>query len=132
MRKGEHPDPAADTAEATGGCPFQEAIALPSKRHAMTIIWLLQQQQPRRFNELTREVAIHPASLSQRLTELEEGGILERKAFRETPPRVEYRLAPKGRDLLPLMDQLGRWARKHDVHAERPERLRHALGGGRA
>jgi DNA-binding HxlR family transcriptional regulator len=126
MRKGEHPDPAADAAEATGCCPFQEAIDLLSKRHAMTIIWLLQQQEPRRFNEIKRELAINPVSLSQRLTELEEGGILERKTFRETPPRVEYRLTPKGRDLLPLMDQLGRWARKHDIHAERPERLVHA------
>ena len=34
-----------------GCCPFQEAIDLLSRRHAMTIIWLLQQQEPRRFNE---------------------------------------------------------------------------------
>jgi len=111
--------PADMEGEAAGCCPFQEAIDLLSKRHAMTIIWLLQQQEPRRFNEIKRELQINPVSLSQRLTELEQGGILERKTYRETPPRVEYRLTPKGRDLLPLMDQLGKWARKHDVHTEK-------------
>jgi DNA-binding HxlR family transcriptional regulator len=101
--------------EASGCCPFQEAIDLLSRRHAMTIIWLLQQQEPRRFNEIKRELGINPVSLSQRLTELEQGGILDRTTYRETPPRVEYRLTAKGRDLLPLMDQLNEWSRKHDV-----------------
>jgi DNA-binding HxlR family transcriptional regulator len=109
---------AQDTpAESASCCPFQEAIDLLSKRHALTIIWLLQQEEPRRFNEIKRELAINPVSLSQRLTELEEGGILDRKTFRETPPRVEYRLTAKGRDLLPLMEQLNTWSRKHDVQA---------------
>lgn len=97
-----------------GCCPHQEAaIELLSRRHAMNIIWLLQRAEPRRFNEIKRELAINPVSLSQRLTELEEGGLIERKTFRETPPRVEYRLSTMGRDLLPIIDQLGAWARRH-------------------
>lgn len=98
-----------------GTCPFQLAIDLLSKRHALTIIWLLQQEEPRRFNEMKRTLAINPVSLSQRLSELEEGGIIARRTFKETPPRVEYRLTTKGRDLLPLMDQLDAWATKHHV-----------------
>src|ERR1041385_7706825 len=90
-----------------GCCPFQEAIDLLSKRHAMTIIWLLQQEEPRRFNEIKRELDLNPVTLTQRLTELEEAGVVARKPFNEAPPRVEYRLTPKGRDLVPLMDQLG-------------------------
>ena len=91
----------------------QEAIDVLSKRHAMTIIWLLQQEEPRRFNEIKRELNINPVSLSQRLTELEEAGVLERKTYNEAPPRVEYKLTAKGRDLVPLMDSLGKWARRH-------------------
>lgn len=100
-------------AEAQGCCPFQEAIDLLSRRHAMTIIWLLQQQEPRRFNEIKRAIDINPVTLTQRLNELDEAGILHRKTFNETPPRVEYSLTSKGRDLVPLMDQLSSWARRH-------------------
>jgi len=100
-------------AEAQGCCPFQEAIDLLSRRHAMTIIWLLQQQEPRRFNEIKRAIDINPVTLTQRLNELDEAGILHRQTFNETPPRVEYSLTAKGRDLVPLMDQLSSWARRH-------------------
>ena len=40
---------------------------------------------------------------------------MERKTFRETPPRVEYRLTVKGHDLVPIIDELGRWARRHNI-----------------
>lgn len=100
-----------------GCCPFQEAIDLLSRRHAMTIIWLLQQEEPRRFNQIKRAIDINPVTLTQRLNELEQAGILSRKTFNETPPRVEYALTAKGRDLVPLMDQLSKWARKHPVEA---------------
>lgn len=96
-----------------GCCPFQEAIDLLSKRHALTIIWLLQQESPRRFNDIRRATDVNPVTLTQRLGELEQGGIVARKAYNETPPRVEYSLTRKGLDLLPLMDQLSAWSRKH-------------------
>lgn len=97
-----------------GCCPRQEkAIETLSRRHALNIVWLLQESEPRRFNEIKRELGINPVSLTQRLTELEDDGILQRKTYRETPPRVEYSLTDKGRDLLPIIDALGEWARKH-------------------
>lgn len=97
-----------------GCCPNQEAaIELLSRRHSLNIIWLLQRGEPRRFNEIKRDLGINPVSLTQRLGELEGCGIVERRTFRETPPRVEYRLTAKGRDLLPIIDQLGAWARRH-------------------
>lgn len=100
---------------STGMCPFQQAIDLLSKKHAMTIIWLLQQDEPRRFNDIKRALEINPVSLSQRLEELQAAGIVARRTFNETPPRVEYRLTAKGKDLLPLMDQLDAWARRHNI-----------------
>lgn len=101
-------------------CPFQQAIDLLSKRHAMTIIWLLQQQSPRRFNDIRRSLDVNPVTLTQRLEELEQGGVVSRKAFKQIPPRVEYALTQKGIDLLPLMDQLSQWSQKH-VPAPTPE-----------
>ena len=38
-------------------------------------------------------------TLAIRLKELQKAGILERQAFNEIPPRVEYRLTDKGQEL---------------------------------
>jgi DNA-binding HxlR family transcriptional regulator len=60
-----------------------------------------------RFCELERSLAgISPRTLSLRLRALEEEGIVERHTFAEVPPRVEYQLTEKGRDLLPIIESM--------------------------
>jgi DNA-binding HxlR family transcriptional regulator len=102
-----------------GCCPFQTAFDLLSKRHAMTIIWLLQERSPRRFTEIKVELAVNPVTLTQRLTDLEKSGVLQRTVFNETPPRVEYHLTLKGVDLLPLIKQACEWADRWDAQPVR-------------
>jgi DNA-binding HxlR family transcriptional regulator len=54
-------------------------------------------QGPKRFNELRDLVGhISPKTLSQRLKGLEKIQFVERRAFLEIPPRVEYHLTKKG------------------------------------
>lgn len=96
-------------------CPYWRTMDFLGRRHALTLIWLLQQESPRRFNDIKRELDVNPVTLSQRLTELEEQGIVHRQAFNEMPPRVEYSLTPKGMDLIPVMEQLCDWAARHDT-----------------
>ncbi|AUC14209.1 transcriptional regulator [Tenacibaculum sp. SZ-18] len=48
--------------------------------------------------------------LTQQLRELEEDGLLIRRKFAETPPRVEYSLSEKGVKLLPVLRELSNWA----------------------
>jgi DNA-binding HxlR family transcriptional regulator len=60
-----------------------------------------------RFCELERSLAgISPRTLSLRLRALEEEGVVERHTFAEVPPRVEYQLTEKGRDLLPIIESM--------------------------
>jgi DNA-binding HxlR family transcriptional regulator len=60
-----------------------------------------------RFSELQRSLAgISPRTLSQRLRVLEEEGIIARREYAEVPPRVEYRLTDKGRDLVPIVEAM--------------------------
>ena len=60
-----------------------------------------------RFCELERSlVGISPRTLSLRLRALEEEGIVERRTYAEVPPRVEYQLTEKGRDLLPIIESM--------------------------
>ncbi len=66
-----------------------------------------------RFCELERSLAgISPRTLSLRLRALEEEGIVERQTFPEVPPRVEYVLTPKGRALVPLIEDMRAYGRE--------------------
>lgn len=48
---------------------------------------------PRRFGELRREMEnLAQTTLATQLKELERDGIVEKKIFAESPPRVEYQL----------------------------------------
>jgi len=66
-----------------------------------------------RFCEIERSLAgISPRTLSLRLRELEEQGIVERHTYPEVPPRVEYALTDKGRDLLPIVESMRDFGRR--------------------
>jgi DNA-binding HxlR family transcriptional regulator len=51
-------------------------------------------------------------TLAVRLKQLEKNGILERKAYNEIPPRVEYRLTSKGQELVESVIGPLQWMRK--------------------
>jgi DNA-binding HxlR family transcriptional regulator len=65
---------------------------------------------PRRFVELQRVLpGISTEQLRSRLNRMVADGMLTRKRFREVPPRVEYDLTERARDLMPVLGQLARW-----------------------
>ena len=64
-----------------------------------------------RFNEFKAAVGrIPPGTLAQRLVELEEAGVLERRVLDARPPRVEYRLTDEGRRLKLVVDAVAAFA----------------------
>src|SRR3954469_22221382 len=64
-----------------------------------------------RFNEFLQALgSISPATLAQRLGAREEAGGRERGVVGARPPRVEYRLTERGRQLRSLMNALARFA----------------------
>ena len=65
---------------------------------------------PRRFTELEHYCrGISPRTLSERLRALENEGIVVRRSYTESPPRVEYELTQKGDDLLPIIEEMRRF-----------------------
>ena len=48
--------------------------------------------------------------LSSQLKELEDDRLIDRKAYSESPPRVEYSLTNKAKGLLPILKELSHWA----------------------
>jgi DNA-binding HxlR family transcriptional regulator len=67
---------------------------------------------PRRFSQLEHSCSgISPRTLSERLRALEAEGIIVRRSYPESPPRVEYELTDKGEALLPIIDEMRTFGR---------------------
>ncbi|MBO0767606.1 MAG: helix-turn-helix transcriptional regulator [Solirubrobacterales bacterium] len=65
---------------------------------------------PRRFVELQRVLpGISTEQLRSRLNRMVADGMLTRQRYREVPPRVDYELTPRAKDLLPVLAELSRW-----------------------
>ena len=82
-----------------------------TKVWTLPVIHSLGLKEPARFNELKRRTeGISATSLTERLTELEREGIVQRKVYPDSPPRVEYSLTKKGWELHAVLGQFGEWA----------------------
>ncbi len=65
---------------------------------------------PRRFVELQRVLpGISTEQLRSRLNRMVADGMLTRKRYREVPPRVDYALTERARELMPVLGELARW-----------------------
>ena len=74
----------------------------------------LLQHGARRFQDLQDSLdGIAPTTLSERLRTLEQHGVVERRFYSMSPPRAEYVLTAKGRDLGPIVAAMRTWGRKH-------------------
>ena len=80
---------------------------------------------PRRFIELEHACAgISPRTLAERLRWLEAEGLVVRRSYAESPPRVEYELNDKGRALLPIIRAMRKFG--HEWLIPEPAKRRNA------
>lgn len=71
---------------------------------------------PRRFNEMKRAIGtISQRMLTLSLRGMERDGLVTRKVFPTTPPRVEYELTALGHSLRGPVEALGQWAIDHQA-----------------
>lgn len=68
-----------------------------------------------RYDELRASTGIPDATLAARLKHLTAAGLVERVRYQERPPRAEYRLTPKGRDLWKVSVALREWGDRWDA-----------------
>jgi DNA-binding HxlR family transcriptional regulator len=79
---------------------------------------------PRRFVELQRVLpGISTEQLRSRLNRMVADGMLTRKRYREVPPRVDYELTERARELMPVLAELARWGYEWAWSAPRPSEL---------
>ena len=95
-------------------CPIAATIDVIGGKWKPIIIWILI-VEPKRFGELHKCIpGITIKVLSRHLKELEADEIIDRKAYPEVPPKVEYSLTEKGRSLTNIMQQLATWS-NHNI-----------------
>ncbi|OON79645.1 winged helix-turn-helix transcriptional regulator [Streptomyces tsukubensis] len=107
-------------------CPARLALDLIADKWTAVVLYGLS-KGPVRHGELIELIGgISRKMLTQTLRRLEAHGLIDRHAYAEVPPRVEYRLTPLGTTLIEPIHALTEWAREHgdavldalDAHGE--------------
>ncbi|MDQ0846719.1 helix-turn-helix domain-containing protein [Streptomyces sp. V1I6] len=94
-------------------CRARLAFDLLSNTWSAVVLWELR-DGPGRPRELRERIGgISSKVLTETLRRLQFNGLVERHAYAEAPPRVEYRLTALGRTLLGPIEAFGAWAFEH-------------------
>src|SRR4029078_5892448 len=95
-------------------CPVARTLSVIGSSWTCLILRDFFLHGARRFQQLQEPLdGIAPPTLSERLRTLEENGVVERRCYSMSPPRAEYVLTAKGRDLGPIVRDMRNWGRKH-------------------
>ena len=98
-------------------CPVAKSLELVGDRWTLLIVRDLL-PGPRRFQDFQKSLkGIAPNILSDRLKLMEEHGLVRRRFYSEHPPRAEYALSEKGKDLGVVVGALATWGSRH-VHRQ--------------
>lgn len=90
-------------------CPVAETLKLIGGKWSLQIIYEIGTEK-RRFGELKRLIPeISEKMLIQELKKLVNSDIINRKAYPEIPPKVEYSLTQRGHNVLPILEQIERF-----------------------
>ena len=85
-------------------CPATPLAKLIGRRYALGLLSLIANRGTIRFSELRRRLGdVSTSTLAARLSDLEEARIIVRTVYPATPPRVEYALTPRGRELFRIL-----------------------------
>ena len=105
-------------------CPVTAYLRVIDGHWKPPLLWYLQ-TKPLRFKDILSLMPdISTRVLTEQLNEMEEDKLISRKAYNETPPRVEYALTDYGRTLLPGIAVCREWGLqflKENKHALHPD-----------
>lgn len=94
-------------------CPVAGALDLIGDRWTLLVVRDLLLGKTRFGDFLRAPEAIPTNILAERLKRLEEAGLVEALPYSEHPPRFEYRLTPRGRELGPIVRAVAAWGTAH-------------------
>jgi DNA-binding HxlR family transcriptional regulator len=93
--------------------PIERAMELVGDKYSFQILHILHQFDRQRFVELEQQIpGISPRTLSARLKHLEKFRLINRHQYPTIPPKVEYELTERGRDLAATLQTLESWVNR--------------------
>lgn len=99
-------------------CPLDGVLDLLSRKYAIQVVCVVGALEPARYGEVEAAFdGVSSSTLSTRLSELTEAGLLAREQHDTIPPQVEYSLTPDGETLCDLLEPLLDWAETWDGDA---------------
>lgn len=94
-------------------CPLDGVIHVVSRKWTLQIVAIIGNDKNARYNAILDKLGnVSPKVLADRLKELQSWELIERRAYAEIPPRVEYSLTKKGEEFTNAIVPLMRWASK--------------------
>lgn len=94
-------------------CKVDQALKFLGNKWTFLILYNLVEEK-KRFKELQYLLnGISPKTLTERLRALEEKGLVSREIYPVIPPKVEYSITEKGRELKEVFDALNTWGKKY-------------------
>ena len=97
-----------------GNCPVTALLLILQGKWKFLILYEMCINDNIRFGELRKSIGgITNTMLTTSLRELESDGLVSRRQYNEIPPRVEYALTQKGKELLPVFYQMTLWGLHH-------------------
>jgi len=95
-------------------CPIRNVLGRFADKWSLLILCNLQAHDKLRYTEIRKAVPdISQKMLTSTLKQLEQDHLVNRKAYAEIPPRVEYSLTELGLSLMPIIGQMIDWAQVH-------------------
>lgn len=97
----------------TKNCPIARVSKVFQGKWTMVILYILS-EGTLRFGEIKRKLPdVTDANLTKDLRLLESYGVIHREVYPVVPPKVEYSLTDMGKDFLPILDSINKWAEKY-------------------
>lgn len=85
-------------------CPATPLAKLIGRRYALGLLSLIANRRTVRFTELRSRLGdVSSSTLAARLSDLEKAGLIARRVYPDTPPRVEYSLTQRGREFCGIL-----------------------------
>lgn len=103
------------TADELQLCPAIGFSRIFGGKYKLRILWILNKRS-HRYGEIRTSLLkgsmsnpVTPRILSRELKQLQQSGLIHRQQYPEVPPRVEYSLSDRGREIMPVLQAIVDW-----------------------
>jgi DNA-binding HxlR family transcriptional regulator len=101
------------TPQKRSGCPIAMTLDLVGDRWSLVILRDMVNGKKRFSEFLDSPERITTSVLAARLARMEEAGLVEARAYQNRPKRYDYQLTEKGLAMLPVLQEICRWANRY-------------------